>query len=77
MDNSANTTVHIDNIAAISKGHLKEKPKHEENIWLSNNKWRMIYEVIHNEYFDKSKLSPDEFLHYCKDDYNRPKFIPK
>ena len=62
MDNSIHTTGPSGNTAAICKVEFKERPTHEDNISLSKKKRSSTYEVIENEYFDKSQIFPNEFL---------------
>ena len=38
--------------------------------------WRTIYEVIQQEFFDKTDIFPVEFLKYCKKNANVPFDIP-
>ena len=37
----------------------------------------MINEVIKNKYLDKSKILPDKYHKFCKDNYNEPQFTKK
>ena len=32
----------------------------------SQNNWRSIYEVIHDDYFKAVKIFPTQFIEYCK-----------
>ena len=48
-----------------------------ENIDSTNeNIWRLIYEVIHGDYFKAVKFFPSEFLNQCKYNQNKPQKIP-
>ena len=38
--------------------------------------WRSIYRVIHDDYFKAVKKIPELFLNQCKNDPNKPQNIP-
>ena len=55
----------------------REVIKHQREYSWWNNPQKTIYEVIENDYFEKSKVkSPKEFLTKFRTEYNAPQFIP-
>ena len=75
--NSHDPTEPDDIESSISEENLEYISTHEDKSSLSEKKRRMIYEVISESYFTKSKLYPEELLQKCKTNFNYPQFVPK
>ena len=60
------------NTGRSTRDLVQQNTIHEAKSSLSKNKRRIIYKVIENDYFDKNKIFPRAFFHFCKYRYIEP-----
>ena len=55
--------------------YIKNIDTYETTTKVNTIKWRPIYEGIDEAYIEESKISPDDFIRYCKNNSNEAQFI--
>ena len=55
--------------------YIKNIDTYETITKVNTIKWRPIYEGIDEAYIEESKISPDDFIRYCKNNSNEAQFI--